>query len=272
MKKVVLITGASSGMGKETALQLIKEGHVVYGAARRESNMQDLVEAGGHAVKLDITDEKQVKDVVEKVISEQGKIDVLVNNAGYAIYGAVEDITIDEARRQFEVNLFGLAAITKSVLPSMRKQKSGAVINISSMGGKMYTPLGAWYHATKHALEGWSDSLRLELKEYGINVVVIEPGIIKTEFDKVMYEPMLERSGNGAYANLTKAVAEGTVKTYKNGSSSPPSVVAKIISRAISSKKPKTRYVVGKMAKPMIWIRKNLGDRVFDALLMSQVK
>jgi len=272
MKKVILITGASSGMGKETALQLIREGHVVYGAARRESNMQELVKAGGHAVKLDITNAQQVKDVIEKIISEQGKIDVLVNNAGYAIYGAVEDITIDEARQQFEVNLFGLAAITKAVLPYMRKQQTGEIINISSMGGKMYTPLGAWYHATKHALEGWSDSLRLELKDHGIHVVIIEPGIIKTEFDKVMYEPMIKRSGNGPYANLTKAVAKGTLRTYKKGSSSPSTVVAKVISRAIRSNKPKTRYVVGKMAKPMIWIRKNLGDRVFDALLMSQVK
>ena len=152
--KVVLVTGASSGMGKDMALQLIKEGHVVYGAARRVERMDDLVAAGGHALKLDVTDSVTIAAAVDKVLQDQGRIDVLVNNAGYAVYGSVEDITVDEARRQFEVNLFGLAEITKAVLPSMRKQTSGKIINISSMGGKMYTPLGAWYHATSTRWKG----------------------------------------------------------------------------------------------------------------------
>jgi NAD(P)-dependent dehydrogenase (short-subunit alcohol dehydrogenase family) len=160
MKKVILITGASSGMGKETAIQLLKEGHIVYGAARRVEQMQDIVNDGGFAIALDVSSEQQIINGVAQIIKEQGKIDVLWNNAGYGLYGAIEDIKIEEARRQFEVNLFGLARITQEVLPYMRKAGQGLIINTSSMGGKMYTPLGAWYHATKHALEGWSDCLR----------------------------------------------------------------------------------------------------------------
>lgn len=272
MKKIILITGASSGMGKDFALQLIKEGYTVYGAARRADKMQDIVDAGGYALEMDITNEEQVQAAVDTIISKEGKIDVLINNAGFGLYGAVEDISIDEARYQFEVNLFGLAGITKQVLPHMRKQHSGKVINISSMGGKMYTPLGAWYHASKHALEGWSDCLRLELKQFGIDVVVIEPGIIDTEFGDVVTGPLLERSRGGAYENISKQIAEATADYYAPGKGSPASVVTKAISDAIASAKPKTRYVAGKMAKPMMWIRKYLGDRIYDKAVMSQVK
>jgi len=271
-KNVILITGASSGIGKITAMQLIKEGHIVYGAARRIEKMNDLIEEGGHAIQMDVTDETQMEQAVNQIINEQGKIDVLVNNAGYAIYGAVEDTTIADARRQFEVNIFGLARMTQLVLPHMRAAKSGKIINISSMGGKMYTPLGAWYHGTKHALEGWSDCLRLELKQFGIDVVIIEPGIIATEFGDVMTKPMLERSGKGNYSKLANAVAASTKESYEQGGGSSPNVIANVISKAVKSKKPKTRYVAGKMAKPLMFIRKYFGDRIFDKALMSQVK
>ncbi len=273
MKKVILITGASSGIGKESALQLIKEGHIVYGAARRVDQMQDLVTAGGYALEMDVTDEVQIVAGVKQVIAEQSRIDVLWNNAGYGLYGAVEDIVIDDARRQFEVNLFGLARITQEVLPYMRKQKSGTIINTSSMGGKMYTPLGAWYHGTKHALEGWSDCLRLELKPFGINVVILEPGVIATEFGDVVYEPMLKNSGKGAYAKMATVLAQAMKEMYgKKGAASPASVISDVISKIVIKDKPKTRYVAGKMAKPLMFARKYLGDRVFDAMLMSQVK
>lgn len=272
LKKVILVTGASSGIGKETALQLIKEGHIVYGAARRIANMQELVEAGGHSIELDITNEEQTENAVNKIISEQKRIDVLVNNAGYAVYGAVEEVSIDDARQQFEVNIFGLARLTQLVIPYMRKVKKGSIINISSIGGKIYTPLGAWYHATKHALEGWSDSLRLELKEHGIKVVIIEPGLIKTAFGEVMYQPMLERSGNGAYSSLAKTLAAATEKSYQNDGGSPPSVIAAVVSKAVRSKNPRTRYAAGKMAKPILFMRKWLGDKTFDKAIMSQIK
>lgn len=272
MKKVILITGASSGMGKETALQLIREGHTVYGAARSIDKMQDLISAGGHALEMDITDNSSIQTVVATIIKEQGTIDVLVNNAGFGLYGAVEDVTIDDARYQFEVNLFGLANITQKVLPYMRAKQSGTIINISSMGGKMYTPLGAWYHATKHALEGWSDCLRLELKQFGINVVIIEPGIINTEFGHVLSEPMLKRSKGGAYETLVNKIAKATDDLYAKRKGSPSSLISDLISKAINAAKPKTRYVAGYMAKPLMWMRKYLGDRIFDTLIMSQAK
>jgi len=272
MKKVILITGAASGIGKSSAKRLIKEGHVVYGAARRVDKMNDLVEAGGHAIKMDVSDQESIQNGLDQIIREQGKIDVLFNNAGYAIYGAVEDTSYEDAKRQFEVSLFGLAEITKAVLPYMRKQGSGKIINTSSMGGKMYTPMGAWYHATKHALEGWSDCLRLELKQFGIDVVIIEPGAIQTEFGDVMLNPLLERSGDTAYGKMAKAVAKATSDANAEGGASSPEVIANLVSKAVAAKKPKTRYVVGKYAKPMMWIRKYMGDRVFDKILMSQVK
>lgn len=273
MKKIILITGASSGIGKVTALQLLQEGHIVYGAARRVDLMNDLLEAGGHVLPLDMTLEESIVNVVKIIIKEQGRIDVLVNNAGYGLYGAVEDISIEDAKRQFDVNLFGLARITQQVLPYMRAQQSGKIINISSMGGKVYTPLGAWYHATKHALEGWSDCLRLELKPFQIDVVIIEPGIIATEFGKVVHSPLLKNSGKGPYATMAKAMAKSTKESYeKPGAASPPEVIAKVISEAINTKNPKIRYVAGKMAKTVMLLRKLLGDRIYDRLIMNIVK
>ena len=270
--KVILITGASSGIGKAMALALIEEGHTVYGAARRVEKMQDLVDAGGHALQLDVTNHEEVAAAVERVLTEQNRIDVLVNNAGYAVYGAIEDVPVEDARRQFEVNLFGLAAITKAVLPAMRKQRSGTIINVTSVGGKIYTPLGAWYHATKHALEGWSDCLRLETARFGINVVIVEPGAIETEFGDVMTGPMLDRSGDGPYAKMARAVAQAMKTSYEPGGSSPPSVIANLVSKAIRAGRPKTRYAAGKYAKPMLAMRRWLSDRAFDGIIMSQIK
>ena len=230
MKKVILITGASSGMGKDAALSLIKEGHIVYGAARRVNNMQDIVDAGGHAIALDVTDHESIQKAADKVISEHNRIDVLWNNAGYSVTGAVEDVSYEDAKRQFEVNLFGLAEMTKAVLPFMRKQMSGTIINTSSVGGKIFSPLGAWYHATKHALEGWSDSLRIELKPFNIHVVILEPGGVASEFGDVLYQPLLDRSKGGAYEDLSKKVAAMYKDTYENPkNTSPASVISDVM-------------------------------------------
>ncbi len=271
--KVVLITGASAGIGKATALHLIAQGHTVFGAARRVDAMQDLVAAGGHALALDVTDEAAIQTVVAQVLAEAGHIDVLINNAGYAVYGSVEDVSLEDARRQFEVNLFGVAALTKAVLPGMRARRQGTIINVSSVGGKIYTPLGAWYHATKHALEGWSDCLRLELKQFGIDVVIVEPGAIRTEFTEVMNDPMLERSAAGPYAAFAKTVVDASKKTYENASrASGPEVVAKTIAEAIAAHKPKTRYATGAFSSTILTLRKLLSDRMFDKMILSQVK
>ena len=271
--QTVLITGASSGMGKQTAIKLLSLGYTVYVAARRVDKMQDLEALGGIPLALDITREQDIVRVVEQITTERGGIDILINNAGFGMYGAMEETTIADARYQFEVNLFGLARLTQLALPTMRAKRAGKIINISSMGGKVYTPLGAWYHATKHALEGWSDCLRIELAQFGIDVIIIEPGAIATEFGDVMLAPMLERSGQGPYEGMAQSMAKATRASYdKPGAASPPSLIADTIAKAIAAKRPKTRYAVGKLAKPLIFIRKVFGDRLFDKAIMSQVQ
>jgi NAD(P)-dependent dehydrogenase (short-subunit alcohol dehydrogenase family) len=269
MKKVILITGASSGMGRAFALDLIAAGHIVYGGARRTDRMRDLVMAGGHAMALDMTDDASLKAAVRRVLEEQGRIDVLINNAGYAIYGSVEETVVADARRQFEVNLFGLGRLTQLVVPHMRAQRSGRIINISSMGGRMYKPLGAWYHASKHALEGWSDCLRLELAPFGIHVTLMEPGIIRTEFADVMSGPMLARSGAGPYGDLARRVAKGADEGRDGGRGSDPAVVARAVRRAVEDHRPRTRHAVGFLARPVMWMRKWLGDRLFDRIILK---
>ncbi len=271
--RVALVTGASSGMGKETAKRLLQEGLVVYAAARRVEQMEDLRRLGAIPLKMDITVDNEVVAAVQQIQKGHGGIDVLVNNAGFGMYGAMEESTLDDARYQFEVNLFGMARLTQLALPGMRAKGAGTIINISSMGGKIYTPLGSWYHATKHAVEGWSDCLRIELAPFGIHVVIMEPGAIATEWGDVMLGPMLKRSGHGPYQALAQAMATAMRTSYgKEGSASPPSVVADAILQAVRARRPKTRYVMGKLAKPLMFIRKYFGDRVFDKAIMSQAK
>ncbi|MEW8627370.1 MAG: oxidoreductase [Candidatus Thiodiazotropha sp.] len=269
--KVILITGASAGIGYASAEKLINEGHIVYGAARRLDRMDDLVKLGGHAIEMDVTDQAQATSVVNTIIEQHDRIDVLVNNAGYSVYGSVEDVSAEDARRQFEVNFFGAAFLTQKVLPHMRKRQSGHIINISSIGGKIYVPLGAWYHGTKHALEGWSDCLRVETKRFGIKVSIIEPGAIQTEFSDVMNQPMLDRSMGGPYESMANSVIQATKNSYDSSPSTRPEIIANIISKAINSTNPKTRYSVGKLAKPMLLLRWLLSDRLFDQIISLMV-
>jgi short-subunit dehydrogenase len=272
MKKVIIVTGASSGMGKDFAMHLLKKGHTVYGMARRVEKMEDIVKAGGKAIAMDVTNEEQIKNAVDQVMTEQGKVDVLINNAGYAVYGSVEESSIDAARRQFEVNIFGLASLTQKIIPGMRERKSGTIINISSMGGKMYTPFGAWYHATKHALEGWSDCLRVELTPHDVNVVIIEPGGIETEFTDVFIQNLQGDQKNGPYANALQKVIKSSTEMAKSGKLSKPSVITNLIDKAVHSKKPKTRYVAGAYAKPLMFMRKYFSDKKFDKILLKQLQ
>lgn len=269
--EAVLITGGSSGMGKETAKRLLADGYTVYVAARRVERMSDLEQLGATALSLDITKDEEIVAAVERIEAEQGGIDILINNAGFGSYGAMEDTDLDDARYQFEVNLFGLARLTQLALPQMREKGAGKIVNISSMGGKIYTPLGSWYHATKHALEGWSDCLRLELAPFGIDVIIVEPGAIETEFGDVMIGPMMERSGSGPYSDLAKRMEKATRESYEAGNGSPPSTIADVIAKAIAADRSKTRYAAGKYARPMIAARKLLSDRMFDRMIMSQV-
>lgn len=271
VKPTALVTGASSGMGKSIAKRLIADGYLVYVAARSIDKMADLAQLGAVPLRMDISKDDDIVAAVETITQRSGGVDVLVNNAGYGLYGPVEEISLDEARYQFEVNLFGAARLTQLLLPAMRARGAGTIVNITSMGGKVYTVLGAWYHATKHALEGWSDSLRLELAPFGIRVVVIEPGMIETGFGDAASNGLIERSGNGPYAKRAEKVAASMKTSYGQGRGTDPKVVADVVGDAIRSKHPRTRYAVGKYAKPMIWVRKWLGDRIFDRLIKSQM-
>lgn len=269
MKKVALITGASSGIGESAAILLQNAGFKVYGAARRVEKMKVLETKGISTIALDITKDESIENCVNTILEKEGRIDVLVNNAGYGSYGAVEDVPMEEARRQFDVNIFGLARLTQLVLPKMREHQFGKIVNISSMGGKVYTPFGAWYHATKHALEGWSDALRLEVKPFGIDVVVVEPGGIKTPWGIIAAENLKKTSGNGAYAEQANKTAESTIKMYSSNQLTKPEAIGKVILKAVTARKPKRRYVKGFGAKPALFIRKWFGDATYEKAIQS---
>ena len=269
--KVALVTGGSSGIGEATALKLQELGYTTYAAARRVERMEHLTTTGIRPLAMDVTDDESMQSGVEQILAEEGRIDVLVNAAGYGSYGALEDVPLSEARNQFEVNLFGAARLTQLVLPRMREQRSGTVVNITSMGGKIYTPLGAWYHATKHALEALSDCLRMELKPFGIDVVVIEPGGIRTEWPGIAAQKVRAVSGTGPYAPQGNAVADSLASESTQRRSSPPELIAKTIAKAVTARRPKTRYAVGYGAKPMIFLHDVLPDSAFDAFIRRAV-
>jgi len=266
-KKIALVTGASSGIGKATVKEFIDAGFTVYAASRRIEKMKDLEALGARILKMDVTDNDSMEAGVKTIIENEGAVDILVNNAGYGSYGVIEDVPLDEARRQFEVNIFGLARLIQLVLPGMREKHFGRIINISSMGGKMYTPFGGWYHATKHALEGLSDSLRLEIKPFGIDVAIIEPGGIKTPWGKIAADNLRGTSNDGAYAEAACAAADALEKRYNSPQMTPSSVVAETILKAASARRPKIRYAVGYGARLSIFLRGLLPDRIFDRVI-----
>ncbi len=270
-RQVVLITGASSGMGFETAKKLLALGCIVYGGARRTERMNLLKTHGGHVLSLDITDEASMNACVEHIIEKEGHIDVLINNAGYGACGAIEDISMDEVRRQYEVNVFGLGRMTQLVLPYMRKQKYGKIVNIASMGGRLTTPFGGWYHSTKYAVESISDALRMELKPYHIDVVVIEPGMIQTDWGVIAAKNIRQNSGNGSYGKQANQAAKYYEVRYgnKKASLTDPEQIALVITKAVMTKRPKTRYLVGKNAKLFVFLKNILSDRLYQAVTLS---
>jgi NAD(P)-dependent dehydrogenase (short-subunit alcohol dehydrogenase family) len=268
--QVILISGGSSGIGREAAIGLAKAGHIVYAAARRVERMTELAALGIRTLRADVTVPSDLEALVATVVAERGRIDVLINNAGYGAYGALEDVPIEEARRQLDVNLFGLADLTRLVLPYMRAQKSGRIINIASIAGKIGIALGGWYHAAKFAVEGLSDCLRQEVAPFGIKVVVIEPGGINTEWSKIARERLLEVSKDGAYAPQ----AEKTARLFfmRDGGGSDPRIVARTIARAVAARNPKTRYAPGKLAKPAVFGRKVFSDKFLDRVMRILLK
>jgi len=267
MNKVALVTGASSGIGEATVRKLLAEGYKVYAGARRVERMQPLRQAGASLLALDVTDDASMVAAIDTIRGEAGRLDALVNNAGYGSYGALEDVPMEEARRQCEVNLFGLARLSQLALPMMRAQGSGAIVNITSVGGKMHEPLGSWYHATKFAVEGLSDCLRMELAPFGIHVVVIEPGAIKTEWGGIARDSMLKYSGNTAYREQALLHAKMFEGADQSNMASPPEVVAATIADALRAKRPRTRYATGGGAKMILALRRFTSDRGFDWLM-----
>jgi NAD(P)-dependent dehydrogenase (short-subunit alcohol dehydrogenase family) len=268
--KVCLVTGASSGIGLATALELLRAGHTVYGAARRVHKMDAIRAAGGHVVAMDARDDEDLDRAVATVLGEQGRIDVLVNNAGTVLHGAIEDVPMERARDQLEVNLIAPARLVQLVLPHMREQRSGTVVNVSSIGGEIALPLGAWYYASKHALEAYSDTLRMEVEPFGIDVVIIQPGIIETEFENHTAEQLRKISGDGAYRDMAQAMALRSETGLSEGSD--PSIAAQTIRQAIESDRPETRYTVGWMADKLLELNRTLPDREFDALATRTIK
>ena len=266
---VALVTGGSSGIGESAARELQKKGFTVYAVARRVERMKGLADAGIHTFAMDVSDDASMVAGIERIIAEQGRIDVLVNNAGYGSFGAVEDVPMEEARRQMEVNVFGLARLCQLVIPHMRAQKSGHIINISSVGGRFYEPFGAWYHATKFAVEGFSDSLRLEVRPFGISVSIVQPAAIVTEWNTIARDSLLERSGETAYGRYAKRAHAVMAEADREGGpmANDPDVVGKKIAKAATAKHPAPRYPVGKGARMLTKSRDLIPDRAFDAVV-----
>ncbi len=262
-KKVVIVTGASSGIGKETVRRFLDEGYEVYAGARRLDAMRDLGQSGAHLVYLDLTKGESIDACVAQVLSQSGRIDVLVNNAGYGAYGAVEEVPLSAARDQMEVNLFALAHLIQAVLPAMRERRSGRIINVTSIGGRVWSLLGAWYHASKFAVEGFSDALRNELRPFGIDVIVVEPGAIKTEWGSIAAENVKKTSAQGPYRELAEAAAR-ILSMESIGV--PPRMIADTIWRAASVRHPQPRYIAPFSARMIVWLRWLLSDRAFDRI------
>jgi NAD(P)-dependent dehydrogenase (short-subunit alcohol dehydrogenase family) len=273
--KAVLITGCSSGIGRATALRLAGAGWTVYATARRPETLSELQAAGCRTLALDVTDEQSMQAVVAEIERTEGAVGVLINNAGYSQSGAIETVPLDAVRRQFETNVFGLVRLTQLVLPKMRAQRWGKIVNVGSMGGRLSFPGGGHYHATKHALEAISDALRFELRGFGIDVILLEPGLITTEFGEAATASMadVELTGDDPYAKfnttvgaVTKGAYDGPMKLFGGG----PDRVAKVIERALKRRHPPARITITPSAKVTIAMRRVMPDRLWDAAMRSQ--
>jgi NAD(P)-dependent dehydrogenase (short-subunit alcohol dehydrogenase family) len=264
----VLITGCSTGIGRATAERLARAGMTVYATARRPESIEDLERAGCRTFALDVNDEESMRAAVEEVERAEGAVGSLVNNAGYSQNGAVETVPLDDVRRQFETNVFGLLRMSQLVLPGMRRQGSGRIVNVSSMGGKLTFPGGGIYHATKHAVEAISDAMRFEVRGFGVDVVVIEPGLIRTSFAETSVGSVPQEEG--PYAEFNTAVAAATAGAYDGPLGrlgGGPEAVAKVIERAVTASRPRTRYKVTASARVLMAQRSLLPDRAWDAVV-----
>ena len=265
--KIILLTGASSGIGYDTAVALAQQGHKVYAAARRVEHMEPLRQYGIVPLKMDVTDETSMQEGVKTLLDAEGRIDVLINNAGYGYFGAVENVPMDDARNQLEVNVFGLARLCQLVLPTMRAQHSGRIINTASVAGRSVFYYGGWYHVSKYAVESLSDAMRMELKPFGIDVVIIEPGAIKTNWGIIAADHLIESSRGTAYEQTGTMMANNLRNMYLSNTISDPAVVRKAIVRAVNARRPCTRYRIGRMANAIVFFHWLLPTRWWDAFL-----
>ena len=268
--RTVLITGCSSGIGKATAARLARNGWTVYATARRPETLAELT--GCKHLALDVTDDASMSAAVDAVLAEAGQIDALVNNAGYSLSGAVETLNVDGIRREFETNVFGLVRLSQLVLPAMRSQGRGRIVNIGSMGGKVTFPGGGAYHASKYAVEAFSDALRFEVAGFGVKVVLVEPGLIITNFDDAALASM-DLKSEGPYATFNRAVAKATTDAYAGPMAKfggRPDAVAKVVEKALTKSRPRPRYTVTLSAPVSIATRRLLGDRGWDRVMRSQ--
>jgi NAD(P)-dependent dehydrogenase (short-subunit alcohol dehydrogenase family) len=267
--KVILLTGASSGIGYDAAIMLAQQGHKVYAAARRVEKMEPLREKGIIPIYMDVTDETSMDEGVRAVMDAEGRIDVLVNNAGYGYFGAIENVPMEDARRQVEVNVFGLANLCQKVLPIMRKQGSGRIVNTSSVAGRSVLYYGGWYHVTKYSVEALSDALRMEMKPFGIDVVMIEPGAIKTDWGPIAAKHLAESSKGTAYEETALNEAKAIQWLYNSNHLSKPSLVTKAIKKAVNRRHPRARYRIGAFSGTLVFLHWLLPAKWWDAMIRS---
>lgn len=271
-QKVILITGASSGIGYDAAMKLAGRGHRVYAAARRMELMEPLKEKGITPIRMDVTDEQSMVEGVQTVLDKEGRVDVLVNNAGYGFFGPVETVTMEEARRQVEVNVFGLARLCQLVLPSMRKQGCGRIVNTASIAGRATFLYGGWYNVTKYSVEALSDAMRMELKPFGIEVVMIEPGLIKTEWGLIAAAHLKGSIQGTAYEPTAAPWADTMEWTYHSNLISSPKVITRALLRAVESRHPRARYRKGRLSGTVVFLHWLLPARCWDALMRRMAR
>ena len=268
-RRVALVTGASAGIGKAIVRRLLRDGWTVWAGARRLERMEDIRGEGARVVALDVTREESRRKAAEALLAAEGRLDALVNNAGYGSYGALEDVPLDEAKRQFEVNVFGLMDLTRLFLPAMRAARGGRIVNVSSMGGRVWFPFGGWYHATKHALEVLSDILRMELRPFGVRVIVIEPGAIRSEWSGIAADGLRERSHGSDYG---EAAAPWARQLEKESYGADPAVIADVVAKALTARRPRRRYTAPNDARILVLLKRVLPDAAWEAMLRALVR
>jgi NAD(P)-dependent dehydrogenase (short-subunit alcohol dehydrogenase family) len=270
-QKVAIVTGSSTGIGYETSLALARNGFLTFATMRNLNKAENIKSIATkeslplHVTQLDVTDDASVKNAVEEVLSKEGRINILVNNAGYGLNGALEDLSMDEIKAQYETNFFGLIRVTQAVLPTMRRRKSGTIVNISSGAGRFGFPSGSAYVSTKFAVEGLSESISYELEPFGIKVVIVEPGVVRTNFGGGLVIAKRSQDPNSSYSQMMKKIASSFEELMKNSSS--PDLVANVVLKAVKDENPNLRYLAGNDVEQWLGAKINMSDEEFYKMM-----